>query len=288
MYSVLGYIIELSQYASDLAFQNNLTKTYEGLNNLMSSVNGRREQLSAFTGQSEEDFFNDILANDSSYQQAQQEAEAAQRLAEEQARQAAARQAAEELARQQAAAAEAARLAEELARQQAAADEQARRLAEEQAQADEAARAAAEAAAKAAAEAQANAIAIAKQEGAGTTGRAIADYAETFIGVLPYVWGGASLTAGADCSGFVGQILAHFGILDQGQANRHAYSSWTYRDMGAVVSEADIRPGDVICYNGHVAIYFGNNMVVHEPNTGRKAEYGNLYMMPIICIRRFV
>ena len=44
------------------------------------------------------------------------------------------------------------------------------------------------------------------------TGNALVDYAQQFIG-NPYVWGGTSLTNGADCSGFVQQIYAHFGII---------------------------------------------------------------------------
>ncbi len=114
----------------------------------------------------------------------------------------------------------------------------------------------------------------------------IAVYAASFVGVLPYVYGGCSLTRGADCSGFASQVYAHFGLLDQDMANSHSYYSANMRDLGRKVSIDEIMPGDLVCYNGHVAIYYGNWTVVHAPNPGRKVEYGKLEMMPIITIRR--
>ena len=121
-----------------------------------------------------------------------------------------------------------------------------------------------------------------------TLGEEVANYAATFVGTLPYVWGGASLTKGADCSGFLGQIYAHFGLLDQATANAHGYSSHNMRQLGYAVNVSDIQPGDLICYNGHVAIYYGSGYAVHEPAPGRKAEFGRLHMLPIITIRRLI
>ena len=117
-------------------------------------------------------------------------------------------------------------------------------------------------------------------------GVSIADYAATFVGTLPYVWGGASLKSGADCSGFCAQIYAHFGYIDQGMANVHGYDSTSLRSVGYAVSVDEIMPGDLVCYRGHVAIYYGNGMVVHEPSVGKKCSFGYLYMMPIVCVRR--
>ncbi|MBP5254770.1 MAG: C40 family peptidase, partial [Lachnospiraceae bacterium] len=215
--------------------------------------------------------------------------EEARRQAEEAARQEEARRQAEEAARQEE---EARRQAEEAARQEEArrqAEEAARQAEEAARQAEEARRQAEEAerqAREAAQNAQQSALDIARAEAAGTLGRAIADRAASFVGWLPYIWGGASLETGADCSGFVGQIMASFGLLDQTYANYHGYCSYNFPYLGYEVPLDQIQPGDVVCYKGHVAIYFGNQMIVHEPNINRFCEYGSLYVLPIISVRR--
>ena len=114
------------------------------------------------------------------------------------------------------------------------------------------------------------------------------NYAASFVGSLPYIWGGTSLTSGADCSGFLGQIYAHFGLLDQATANAHGYTSSNMRNLGYAVNIHDILPGDLLCYNGHVAIYYGDGIAVHEPSPGKKAQYGDMYMLPIITVRRLI
>ena len=119
-----------------------------------------------------------------------------------------------------------------------------------------------------------------------TPGQKMANYAATFVGWLPYVWGGTSLQKGADCSGFAAQIYAHFGYCSQQEANSHKMDSLSMRGWGYAVDVSQIHPGDLVCYNGHVAIYYGGGLVVHEPAPGRKCEFGSLYMMPIITIRR--
>ncbi len=119
-----------------------------------------------------------------------------------------------------------------------------------------------------------------------TPGQQMANYAATFVGWLPYVWGGTSLKEGADCSGFAAQIYAHFGYCSQQEANSHRMDSLSMRGWGRAVDISQIHPGDLVCYNGHVAIYYGGGLVVHEPAPGRKCEFGSLYMMPIIGIRR--
>ena len=119
-----------------------------------------------------------------------------------------------------------------------------------------------------------------------TPGQHMANYAATFVGWLPYVWGGTSLKTGADCSGFAAQIYAHFGYCSQQEANSHKMDSLSMRGWGRAVDISEIHPGDLVCYNGHVAIYYGGGLVVHEPAPGRKCEFGSLYMMPIIGIRR--
>lgn len=114
----------------------------------------------------------------------------------------------------------------------------------------------------------------------------MANKAAEYIGKLQYVWGGASLAYGADCSGFVSQIYAMFGLLDQGTANVHGYDSTALRGVGRPVSVNEIQPGDLVCYNGHVALYYDDGMVVHAPSPGRTVAMGSLYMMPIITVRR--
>lgn len=98
-----------------------------------------------------------------------------------------------------------------------------------------------------------------------STGQEIADYAVKFVG-NPYVWGGTSLTKGADCSGFVQSIYAHFGISITRTSRDQAASS------GVEVSISSLQPGDLIFYRNssgvvnHVALYIGNGKVVHASN----------------------
>ncbi len=125
-----------------------------------------------------------------------------------------------------------------------------------------------------------------KKDEKAALGNSIADYAASFVGTLPYVWGGASLTSGADCSGFCGQIYAHFGLISQGAANAHAYDSSAFRSVGRAVSVSEIMPGDLVCYPGHVGIYYGGGMIVNEPAPGRKCRFDSLYCLPIITVRR--
>jgi cell wall-associated NlpC family hydrolase len=86
-------------------------------------------------------------------------------------------------------------------------------------------------------------------------GQQIANYAVQFVG-NPYKYGGTSLTNGADCSGFTQSVFKKYGYS-------LPRTSSEQRSAGTKVSWSDKKAGDLICYYGHVAIYIGNNKVVH-------------------------
>ena len=106
---------------------------------------------------------------------------------------------------------------------------------------------------------------------------------------LPYILGGASLVTGADCSGFVGEILATYGYLSHAAPGTHPYYSGNFPTLGTAASLEDIRVGDIVCYTGHVAIYIGHGQIVHEPSMNRSCgvEIGNLNAPLVIAVRRF-
>ena len=107
----------------------------------------------------------------------------------------------------------------------------------------------------------------------------IVDYATQFVG-NPYVWGGTSLTGGADCSGFTQSVYAKFGYS-------LPRTSYEQQNWGTEVSYADAQPGDLICYGGHVAIYMGNGQIVHASNSrdGIKISNDATYRT-ILSVRR--
>ncbi len=91
------------------------------------------------------------------------------------------------------------------------------------------------------------------------SGEDIVAYARQFVG-NPYVWGGNSLTNGADCSGFVHLVYQHFGI----STPRYSQS---FKTVGQPVAYQNIQAGDVVVYPGHVAIYIGNGCIVEAQST---------------------
>ena len=114
----------------------------------------------------------------------------------------------------------------------------------------------------------------------GGTGQAIVDFACQFIG-NPYVWGGTSLTNGADCSGFVQSVFAHFGIS----------LPRTTRDLvsvGTPVSYEEAIPGDIILYSGHVGIYMGNGQIVNAINSAQGIGILPATYTSIVTVRRLI
>ena len=115
----------------------------------------------------------------------------------------------------------------------------------------------------------------------GSGGSSVVDYAKQFVG-NPYVWGGTSLTSGADCSGFVQSVYSNFGVS-------LPRTSYEQQNAGREVSYSEAQPGDLICYGGHVAIYMGNGKIVHASNSrdGIKVSDNAAYRT-ILSVRRLV
>lgn len=112
-------------------------------------------------------------------------------------------------------------------------------------------------------------------------GRQIADYGLQFVG-NPYVYGGTSLTDGADCSGFVQSVYRNFGInLPRTSGEQGACGS-------AVASLAEAQPGDLIWYSGHIGIYIGSGQIVHASSAKTGIKVSNAGYRTILSIRRIV
>lgn len=112
-------------------------------------------------------------------------------------------------------------------------------------------------------------------------GQQIANYGLQFVG-NPYVYGGTSLTNGADCSGFVQSVYKNFGInLPRTSGEQGACGS-------AVASLAEAQPGDLIWYSGHIGIYIGNGQIVHASSAKTGIKVSNANYRTILSIRRIV
>ena len=125
---------------------------------------------------------------------------------------------------------------------------------------------------------------VPETEYTSSTGQEIANFAVQFVG-NPYVYGGTSLTNGADCSGFVQSVFASFGI---GLARTAADQSYG----GSSVDIGSIQAGDLLFYSdgsgiSHVALYIGGGQIVHAstPESGIIISSYN-YNTPV-CARRY-
>lgn len=125
------------------------------------------------------------------------------------------------------------------------------------------------------------AVAKAEEEAASSAlGEEIVAYAMQFVG-NSYVWGGTSLTNGADCSGFVQSVFANFGISLPRTSSQQ-------RTVGTEVAYADAMPGDIVCYSGHVGIYIGDGVIVNALNSSRGITTINASYNTILSVRRVV
>ena len=120
------------------------------------------------------------------------------------------------------------------------------------------------------------------------SGSEVIAYARNFLG-NPYVWGGTDLYNGIDCSGFVLQVYAHFGVFSQALADIHGHTSATLRSVGQPVSVENIQVGDIVCYQGHVALYSGNGMIIEAMDSDHGiVEMRRFDCKPILAIRRVI
>ena len=111
----------------------------------------------------------------------------------------------------------------------------------------------------------------------------IVNYAKQFVG-NPYVAGGTSLTNGADCSGFVQTVYAAFGI-------KLPRTTVEQIKSGTEVSIDEIDVGDIVSYGydgfaTHSAIYIGDGKIVHSSTPEMGIRIDNMYIIPILSIRR--
>lgn len=116
------------------------------------------------------------------------------------------------------------------------------------------------------------------------TGASVVKYAKKFLG-LPYVWGGTSLTDGADCSGFVQAVYAHFGV----SIGRTTYDQVNNGKSISTENKSKWQKGDLIFpHSGHVVMYVGDGKVIHEPKTGDVCKISDVYFSNPIAVRRVI
>ncbi len=119
----------------------------------------------------------------------------------------------------------------------------------------------------------------------GVNPESVVSICESMLGV-PYVWNGESAD-GVDCSGLVVYTYRQLGVGLPHFADSIA-------SCGQEVSRADIRPGDVVCYDygggycGHVGIYVGGGQVIHASNSRGNVRYAGIDMMSVLTIRRMI
>ena len=89
-------------------------------------------------------------------------------------------------------------------------------------------------------------------EGGSVAGQAAVAAAKSQVG-QPYVWGGTG-NGGFDCSGLTQWAYSQAGVDLPRTADQQA--------VGQQVSADQLRPGDLVVWDGHVAMYSGNGEIV--------------------------
>lgn len=122
-------------------------------------------------------------------------------------------------------------------------------------------------------------------EGVSDVRVSLCEYAKQFLG-NPYVWGGTSLTKGADCSGYVLSIFGKYGYS-------LPHSSRAQANMGTKVSLAEAKPGDLVFYSkggriNHVAIYIGGGQVIHASSPKYGIRITSVYYRTPTTVRRII
>ncbi len=117
-------------------------------------------------------------------------------------------------------------------------------------------------------------------KGTKARGSAVVEYARKFLG-NPYVYGGASLTNGTDCSGFTMSVYAHFGYS-------LPHNSYAQLNCGKAVSYSEAQPGDLIIYANHVALYAGNGTIIHASSPRTGITTGSATYRAILGVRRII
>lgn len=125
-------------------------------------------------------------------------------------------------------------------------------------------------------------IFLVKPDNSQSLGEEAAEYAVRFVG-NPYVYGGESLTRGADCSGFIKAVYGNFGI-------ETVRTSKEFERFGIQVCKGFqnklAKPGDIICYDGHVGLYIGDGQIVHSSNSRDGIKISPVNYQKVLCVRR--
>lgn len=122
-------------------------------------------------------------------------------------------------------------------------------------------------------------------EGVSDVRVSLCEYAKQFLG-NPYVWGGTSLTKGADCSGYVLSIFAKYGIY-------LPHSSRAQAQMGKKISLGEAKPGDLVFYAkggrvNHVGIYIGGGQIINASSPKTGIRISNVYYRTPVAVRRIL